>query len=310
MDPNNFLESIPCPLCGNEKLDNISRQGQFGLPCYVSICPLDGFVFLSPRWTKKKYMHFYKEEYDSFYRPKECLSGIYTPEYKNIKIICHRLENLNLMDGRNSVLDVGAGMGWYLQWIKLNYNFFNEFSAIEASDNCIIHLQEVLEINLVSDDIDSDWQSTGFDLVIMRHVLEHTMNPVEALKRVAANLSEGGIIYMAVPDMMKPKGSLHDWFRSVHTFYFSSESLVSIASLANLELITMHQEDSEIWAIFKKASVENGNVIINVYEKQISIINAYKRWSFIRDARNKCIQVFLFLIPRKLKSWLKNKIFG
>jgi len=46
------LEKIPCAICGNEKLINISKKGHFGLPCYVSICPHDGLVFLSPRWYK------------------------------------------------------------------------------------------------------------------------------------------------------------------------------------------------------------------------------------------------------------------
>jgi SAM-dependent methyltransferase len=204
-------------------------------------------------------------------------------------------------------LDIGAGMGWSLDWLNHNYPHFERLAAIESSEHCINNLQDVVGASVISNDIDTDWKSTGFDLVIMRHVLEHFMNPVEALKKVEENLSENGIVYIAVPDMMNPKGSLNKyWFRTVHTFYFSEKTLDSIASMANLQLIEMKGENSELWGVFKKTNAPQKGRGGNVYEKQIRIIKKYQRKSILLDVKHLIFQIFSYLVPGRIRSWLKN----
>ena len=144
MDKSEVFETIHCPICGNEELQRLSKKGQFGLPCYVSICPSDGLVFLSPRWSKERYTHFYQSEYDSYYRPSVLTTETDNQKYGNIKTICSRLENLNLIEGRKSALDIGAGMGWSLQWLKQNYPDFQRLAAIESSRYCITNVQNVV----------------------------------------------------------------------------------------------------------------------------------------------------------------------
>ncbi len=308
MSKSEILESIPCPICGNDELQTLSKSGQFDLPCHVSICPSDGFVFLSPRWSKDRYMHFYQNEYDSVYRPTVYSNESNDSKFLNIKTICTRLESLNLIEGKESVLDIGAGMGWSLQWLKQNYNHFQRFSAIESSKYCAANLKDVIGARVISNDIDTDWKSTGFDFVIMRHVLEHFMNPVEALNKVAKNISEDGIVYIAVPDMMNPKGSLINyWFRSVHTFYFSEKTLASIASLANLQVIEIGCENHELWGVFKKvtSSTQREN-IENVYGDQIRVIKDQQRKTVLLDSRARVTKLFSYMLPRRIKSWLKS----
>ena len=308
MEESAVLDSIPCPICGNDKLQTLLKRGQFGLPCYVSICPSDGLVFLSPRWTKERYMRFYQKEYDSYYRPKIFQNEADDSKYKNIKQICSRLNNLNLMLDRESILDVGAGMGWSIEWLEQNYPCFNRFSTIESSQHCINNLENIVGTTVLSNDVCSDWISTEFDLIIMRHTLEHFLNPVEALKKVAENLSSNGIVYIAVPDMMNPKGSLKNWFISVHTFYFSKNTLISIASLAGLQPVEIQSENSEVWSVFIKAtnSVQNQSAG-NEFEKQIRSFKIYQRWNILRNAKYTIIRIFFPLIPRRAKTWLKNQ---
>jgi len=309
MKQSDNLKSFPCPLCGNNNLQQIAKKGQFRLPCNVSICQTDGLVFLSPRWSKERYNDFYQNEYDSFYRPAILSKESEEAKYRNIKIICSKLENQNLLKSQESVLDIGAGMGWSLQWLKSNYSHFKTFAAIESSKKCIKNLTDVVGVSVISDDLDSNWKSSGFDLVIMRHVFEHVLNPVETLEKIRKNLSENGIVYIAVPDMMKPKGSLKNcWFRSVHTFYYSEATLVSIAAKANLEPIEIKSENSELWGVFKKSKENSKNPILNnVYKEQISIIKSHKKEAVIIDIRQKIVQMILSLGPKGAKSWLLNK---
>lgn len=306
MNKSDILRPVPCPICNTKDIELLSQKCQFGLPCFVSICPNDGLVFLSPRWTKERYTHFYESEFYSYYRPSYLSDNISDSHYMSIKKICARLEQRNLLKGRKSVLDIGAGMGWSLKWLKEYYAHFKQFSAIESSTRCIAHLKDVIGAEIVSDDIDSEWQSNGFDLVIMRHVLEHFMHPVEALKKVTDNLSPHGIIYIAVPDMMNPKGSLKNfWFRSAHTFYFSLMTLTSIAAKAHLSPITITSENSELWGIFTKTSHKTQPIrITNVYGEQMEIIKLHKRKDIILNAYYTMKNL---LLPKKLRSWIKNQ---
>ena len=306
MKKSEIFEPIPCPICKKKDIELLSKKGQFGLPCFVSICPNDGFVFLSPRWPKERYIRFYKDEFYSYHRPADLSDKISDSHFRSIKKVCERLERLNLLRGRESVLDIGAGMGWSLQWLRDNYPHFKRFSAIESSTHCIAHLKNVIGATIVSQDIDSQWQSTGFDLVIMRHVLEHFMHPVEALKKVEENLSPHGIIYIAVPDMMNPKGSLKNfWFSAAHTFYFSSMTLASIASKAHLSPVKITSENSELWGIFTKTSNETQRSnITNVYDKQMEVIRRHQRKDIVLNAYSTMKNL---LLPKKVRSWLKNQ---
>ena len=309
MNKDEFLESICCPICGNGELHRVSEKGQFRLPCYVAICPSDGLVFLSPRWSKERYMHFYQSEYDSYYRPSVLTTETDSQKYVVVRKICSRLETLNLIEDRKSALDIGAGMGWSLQWLSRNYPGFQRLAAIESSGHCITNLQDVVGVSVIANDVDDDWKSTGYDLVIMRHVLEHFMNPIETLNKVAENLSENGIVYIAVPDMMNPKGSLRDdWFRSVHTFYFSETTLCSIASIANLQLIEIKSEESELWGVFEKSTKSAQNQSRrNIYEKQLRIIREHQRKTILLDARLTIMRILSHLLPSGIKSWVKNQ---
>jgi len=158
LDMESQLEFVPCPICGNNDLVSLSDQGQFKLTCHVKICPKDGMVFLSPRWSKEKYFSFYEKDYDRFYRKaKKVKSGNAVDVYKRIKTISNRMDkhNINNPDWR-SVLDIGAGMGWSLEYLRENYPHFTNFYAIEASENCLKHLTEV-GIQVLAKDLDEDW---------------------------------------------------------------------------------------------------------------------------------------------------------
>lgn len=310
MNHEENFESVPCFICGNDNLQIVSKRGQFGLPCYVSVCPSDGLVFLSPRWSNKRYKYFYQNEYDSYYRPQVFTDEPDVLKYRNIETIASRLERLNLMEGRVSVLDIGAGMGWSLHWLKQNYKF-QELAAIESSEYCIANLKGVVGANVISNDIDADWKSSGFDLIIMRHVFEHVMNPIEVLRKIGENLSSNGIVYIAVPDMMNPKGSLKNyWFRSVHTFYFSDKILALIAEIANLHPIEIKSQNSELWGFFKKGEgSKRRQNRVNVYDEQIRVIKDHQRKTILLDAKYRITKTLSYLLPGRTTSRLKNQLY-
>lgn len=292
------LESVPCILCGNEDLKNISNKGQFGLPCNVSICPNDGLVFLTPRWLKERYRKFYINEYGHYYRPKILKEETEEQKYSSIRQICSRIESVSSLINKTSVLDIRSGMGRSLEWLKSHYSNFSRFLAIESSKYCSNHLLNKIKAEVIGSDIDSDWYKSDVELVIMRHVLEHFLNPIEALKKVYNSMAEDGIAYIAVPDMMHPARSLsHYWFRGVHVFYHSASTLTKVAAIANLTPITIKSENSELFGIFKKSQNSNINAgNFNIYKSQLRVIRQHRIKSIYFDIK--------YLIKRILSAIL------
>ena len=285
-EDNEFLE-VPCILCGRNHTQLIANKGHMGLPTYVSICRNDGLVYLTPRWTKARYQRFYSKEYDKYYRPQVFSREADERKYATIKQIWHRVQ-AQKSHIPTSVLDIGSGMGWSLDFIAKQVGNGISMAAIEASDHCAQHIMENIGAEVLAKAVDADWHENNegrFDLVIMRHVLEHFLDPFEVLRKVNHVLAPNGIVYIAVPDMMSPKGSLYRyWFRVVHTYYFCNDTLAYIAARAKLEPLMLRSENSEVWALFAKAKEQPDFRIPSVYAQQLEIINSYRRRRFLKDA--------------------------
>jgi 2-polyprenyl-3-methyl-5-hydroxy-6-metoxy-1,4-benzoquinol methylase len=79
-----------------------------------------------------------------------------------------------------------------------------------------------------------------FDLILMSHVLEHTLNPVQALRNAVALLKPGGSIMIEVPNNeacgLDFAGNCWCWLDVPrHLNFFTTTSLRSICTLVGLE---------------------------------------------------------------------------
>lgn len=288
---DNTFETVNCTICQSDSYLTYSTKGQFGLPTYVVICKKCGFSYLNPRWNKKRYDHFYTVEYDNYYRPEVKTSYNYD-QYSSIKAILKRLEKLNLKpSGPDNILDIGSGMGDSLKYLKENIFPEANYFAIEPSDFCIENLKKN-GIEILSKDVDSNWQNGNenkYDFIIMRHVLEHFLDPISVLKKASAVLKPGGILFVAVPNAKKPTKRLKaHYFRVVHVSYFSPLSLSNAFALSGLNATIMKDGDEfdqyEIYAIVSKTS-QKKEIAINSTECiiQEGAYNKIKRLDFYYD---------------------------
>lgn len=81
-------------------------------------------------------------------------------------------------------------------------------------------------------------ESTLYDLILLRHVLEHNHDPVELLRGLAGRLSARGVLYIEVPN-------LNSWFTRglgnrintlglpCHIFHFTRQSLARAIETAD-----------------------------------------------------------------------------
>lgn len=273
------FETVNCNLCGSEDKNLISKKGLFGLPTNVVLCKNCGLGYLSPRWTADSYLDFYRNEYDKYYRPYLNPEKIVIPQTDNL--IINRLKENDLLPlVFHSILDIGSGEGQNLVDFKLQFPRAKLF-AIEVSTKSIGHLLKN-GISVISKDFDDSWDLQNyekFDFIIMRHVLEHFMNPVEIMKKVSKVLNPNGLLYIALPNSLKPVSKLETaWFRNVHTFYFNKYSLENLMKIVGMEILLFGEGDDyqrgELFIVVQKSSKDSPpHFSQKHYKEQLSIFN-------------------------------------
>ena len=268
------FEEVECAVCHSKNRFEVSKKGQHNIPLSLVLCKDCGLGYLNPRWDAESYFNFYSNEYDSYYRPS-LVSEINTKDPGNSPII-HRLRTNKLLPTDfTNVLDIGSGAGESLLNVQKLFPNANLF-AIEPSEESQKNLTDN-GIKVISNDANSDWEkgSEGkYSLIILRHVLEHFLNPLEVLKKMHRSLSEDGLLYIAVPNNLLPTKNLESkWFRVVHTYYFNKYSLKNILHKSGLETIVMQEGDEinqhELFTIVKKSNVNlELEISSNNYEEQ------------------------------------------
>jgi 2-polyprenyl-3-methyl-5-hydroxy-6-metoxy-1,4-benzoquinol methylase len=286
-------ESIPCLICGSNNLEIIYEgKGQFGFPVSVSICKDCGFSFLNPRWDESSYLNYYKYDFDNQYRKKKVVipperdCNSYYPIY--LRIAKHFGEVFPA-----KILDIGCGDGRKLVDFKLKYPVAELF-AIEPSAE---YEPEIINrgIQLVSNDVNSAWEQqyyNSFDLIIMRHTLEHFLNPKSVFDKVRKVLKQDGVLYVATPNAYQIGESVRSsFFRIVHPFYYNEMSLKNMLQKEGFQIELIQNGDNshkfEIFALARKTTSKlpiiidannyriQKNYYINKLKAEVSIKNRF-----------------------------------
>jgi len=301
----NEYETVQCHLYNSvNHTKPLFELQSFDFAFNISICRQCGLVFLSPRWLKHRYSEFYDSEYDKHFRPHELSNFQHEYQIKQSEQIYNRI-NSYVNKETNSVLDIGCGLGWTLKFLYQKLNI-KDMTGIEQSQYCINHLKNDGSIRILTKDVDDSWHLDNhkkYDLIVMRHVLEHFLDPISILKKVTYSLKPNGIVYIAVPDMMNPRKQLLTyWFRLVHAYYFSTSTLERTTALAGLKPLTIQSSNSELWGIFEPG--EHLPASSSVYFKQLAIIHYYLTKGKLRSIINR-VRVF---VPTQLKRMLPKGV--
>ena len=236
---NAIYETPGCIICEMDEPDLIySGQGECGFPVNICICKHCGFVYLNPRWNEETYFSFYQYAYDKYWRKNPSV----LPPEKDVSsyyLLYQRLLNTFADFKPHNVLDIGSGNGRHLSYIMQQYPNA-EYHAIESSASYKPEIEK-RGIEFIVNDVNTDWDKSfekKFDFVIMRHVLEHFLEPEKVLAKVQKTMTDDGILYIAVPDAMR-NFILHNNFTVVHPYFFSDVSISNLLIKCGFEVKKM-----------------------------------------------------------------------
>ena len=112
-------------------------------------------------------------------------------------------------NAEDSVLDIGCGIGQLVQLIDQKSNGNRNIHIADAYKSCLKETSDRIEPKaqyiISENNFDIVETISGqFDVVIMSHVLEHMLNPVQAVKDALSLTKEGGHLILAVPNPARP----------------------------------------------------------------------------------------------------------
>ena len=219
-------------------------------------------------------------ESDDYISHTDNKKGIVSFLYQTVKK--RSLKNkLNLITSlkkdAKSVLDIGAGTGDFLNFVKSDtrsvFGIEPNQKARELAHQKRIYLEENL----------NDIKGKSFDVITMWHVLEHIANLEETIKEVEALLNPNGILIIAVPNFNSFDAAYYKNYWAAfdvprHLWHFSRNTMKNLFSdkLILQETIPMIFDSFYVSLLSEKNKTGKQNLIKAFFIGLLSNISAFK----------------------------------
>ena len=284
-NPKIKFEKISCVNCSSANQKILFTNDRYGFNQKTVICKKCGLIFSNPRMTQNSADFFYKSDlYRNVYQEREMIeiiSSAYEEFEKNPKRPFFDIINsLNLK--YQSVCEIGSAGGLNLKLFQLagkdvlGYEpseFLSNFSKTKGI-NCI---------NGFIDDVKGE-----YDLVIIIHVLEHLLNPIDALKKLRKHIKR--YLFIEVPVSINKLQTI----KNVHNCYFSLNTLSQVVTKCGFKRIYIDYKSGHVndmvYALFEKTDK------IETYQYNY----AYEVKKYTRIYYKYCIKIFIKRVLRKI----------
>lgn len=241
--------------CGDRLFKKTVYDDRYGYPGYFDIfkCSLCGHKFINAEFTSIQLVELYTGYYPrstfdvTTYKPAQSTHGFWA-----------------WLDGASSasyswvpenvrVLDVGCGFGETLGYHKARGC---DVYGVEADEN-ISRVAEKYGFNVHVGLFDPEqYESDFFDYVTLNQVIEHVVDPVQALQGIARVLKPGGMAILSTPNANGWGAKLFgtrwiNWHAPYHLQYFSKESMRIAAEKSELYIESVKTLTSSEWLYYQ-----------------------------------------------------------
>lgn len=230
-----------CDLCGagtfhtlfTQQLDYISpwssfiERKSFPLRVGAKLCDRCGWLFLDPTYDGAELEKLYVV--DGSRLPSDGTAAVAATDQQRCQAIRRTLEPW-LSAGHLRLLDVGGGSGELVQCFAADGH---EVTVVDMS-NAPAGGPGITRVSVPF----LSWSGGGFDVVIMSHVLEHTISPSGFLGHAQSMMAKDGLLFIEVPfELLTPLIRRHVGDHR-HLGFFSTVTLRGFLDKAGLECLT------------------------------------------------------------------------
>ncbi|MEW6117192.1 MAG: class I SAM-dependent methyltransferase [Nitrospirota bacterium] len=178
------------------------------------------------------------------------------------------------------LLDIGCGNGSYLLYLKkLGWDAEKQLFGVEFPNASIAQIKQSEQLNIIEGDfLDIELPMNFFTIATLRHVLEHFIDPVLAMKKVREILEPGGKVFISVPNFRSLEGVFlkEKWYPldpPRHLYHFTPGTLRKLLHKTGFEVEKMHLKRS-MSSLTK--SLENYGINISKPTRKYLISNFLK----------------------------------
>jgi SAM-dependent methyltransferase len=186
-------KTYACAVCAGSALRTIDRRA--GL-CRCGAC---GHIFHNPRPSTADIAAFYShaDKYDAWLEHGAARDRLWE----------RRLRLMLPWIKPGSLLDVGTGTGQFLAHARPH---FSRIEGTEVSESAVRIAREKYHLSIMRAFVEDVRDRDGsFDNVTLFHVLEHVPGPRATVMQCASLLTNGGMLFIAVPnEILSPRRRL------------------------------------------------------------------------------------------------------
>ncbi len=159
------------------------------------------------------------------------------------------------LEGKESVLDIGAGDGLLLKIVKEHLPHI-QVTACEKDQNTRAERQKVVGAETFEDFNEIISTKRTFSVVSLFHVLEHILEPATFLNTIQELLTPESIIIIEIPSLTCPLLTLYK-SEAYHTFYFQKQHPFNYSHTSLQRLMEYHHFQTLDVISFQRYGLEN-----------------------------------------------------
>ncbi len=229
---------VPCPLCKSERFQTIAvaRTHWLELDRNYSIvqCEGCGCKYLNPRLTDKSL----SDAYSIVQSRGSTKTDTPIPKGNVLVRWWRHYSSYQVADAITDgpVLDLGCNQGELMEELREKGL---KVSGVEFSSPAVAKCKR-LGLDVREARLEDFMIPNGqFKTVVLSHVLENLVDPVQVLARIAESLGEDGSVVICVPNVDSPIRRLfgphwHGWDPPFHLVHYDEDSLCQVCELAGL----------------------------------------------------------------------------
>ena len=234
-----------CPVCSGSDLRVLEPASDlqafittgdvFTFHMGLSACNSCGFIFVNPRATQDELTRYYGLQA----RKPRVFSQLDKPYADLLDFQAAFVRKRWNAEGAQRLLDVGSAEGFFLkrladecaeppvlEGVEPGSVYAN--AARELMPDAIIHEQVIEEAQL---------PAQSYDVVTLRHVLEHLVEPVLVLGILHDLLKPSGVLHIEVPDVTEIPANLSPFIHHEHMNSFTPETLRLAIERSGFEIL-------------------------------------------------------------------------
>jgi SAM-dependent methyltransferase len=223
---------------------NIDAESRFS----IERCPNCGTGYTLPHLSERELNKFYPSNYGE-YRLRRNFVGKYLGWKKKREIS----NLLKFKPEHSSLFEIGCGNGETLYLAK-ELGF--EVCGSDLPNEGIVTAKQKFGIDIIPCSVEKLVFDKKYDIVVMRHVLEHINDPVAVVRNIYENaLNDGGIFFLVLPRLDSMDNNIMQQFSYTldmprHRTQFSKKGILLLLENAKFSLVQFYGHNAPSFYLF------------------------------------------------------------